>query len=441
MSVPRHWLARFVDEAFTRGPSGLPRAVRSDARRRARRDARASFFHRGLAFGAPLLRKSQALAKDVDEIKVLVAWLAVVADHVDLVGHHLDEHDLSPTQRLARRAQALSVALAAVYGDDDDVAALAGLAGAARIERAQLAVERELLRRRYLRGNPLIGLTLNHALSALDAGALVDVAVEVYGAPPQKGVSERVRKALAAERLAVVAAIASLSSHREETEAELVRSASIWQAKNLGLDKGETVRVVEVVKRPPDVSRLVTIVPERSRERVLMHTLVAAWVDGRLQHEERLFVRSLSDALGVPQKKRARLERRVSEFVRRHREELNPLAHAAGFEAAGTPMPVRFARAIFENVDHLWEEIRETGDLAVLLARRASGQKLDEKETRRMKEQLADVAKAVPSLAIFTLPGGFVLLPILLKLLPFDLRPSSFRPLERFHAFQDEDAS
>lgn len=440
MTLPRMWLRRFVEEAFTRGPSGLPRAVRSEARTRARRDVRASYFHRGLAFGAPLLRKSQTLAKDVDEIRLLVGWLAVLADHADLAGFHLDEADASPQRRQASRVQALTTALGAVYGDDDDAAALAGLAGPARAERALLAVERELLRRRYLRGNPLVGLTLNHALSALDAQALVEVMVDVYGAPPRKGLAEEVKQRLAAERLAVIAAISSLSQHRREKEADLVRSAAEWQAKNLGLEKGETVRVVEVVRRPADLSRLVTIVPPRSGERVLLHALVAAWVDGRLEHEERVFVRSLAEAVGVPKAKRARLERRVSEFVRRHREEFDPLVHAAGFDAAGTPMPVRFARAIFENVDHVWEEIRETGDLAVLLARKASGQKLDEREARRMREQLFDVAKVVPSLAIFTLPGGFVLLPLLLKVLPFDLRPSSFRPLERFHAFQDEDA-
>jgi hypothetical protein len=53
-----------------------------------------------------------------------------------------------------------------------------------------------------------------------------------------------------------------------------------------------------------------------------------------------------------------------------------------------------------------------------------------------MREQLVDVAKTVPSLAVFALPGGFILLPVVLKLLPFDLRPSSFRRREqRFHAF------
>ena len=48
-----------------------------------------------------------------------------------------------------------------------------------------------------------------------------------------------------------------------------------------------------------------------------------------------------------------------------------------------------------------------------------------------MKEQLIDLAKAVPALAIFAAPGGMVLLPLLAKLLPFDVLPSSFSQKSR----------
>ena len=38
-----------------------------------------------------------------------------------------------------------------------------------------------------------------------------------------------------------------------------------------------------------------------------------------------------------------------------------------------------------------------------------------------------DVAKSIPALAIFALPGGGILLPILIKVLPFNILPSSFQ--------------
>ncbi len=86
------------------------------------------------------------------------------------------------------------------------------------------------------------------------------------------------------------------------------------------------------------------------------------------------------------------------------------------------------------HADALWREIRETGDLGVLLARRAGGQTHTDEEQRRMREQLIDVVKAVPALAVFALRGGFVLVPPLLRVLPFDIRTSAFQDNDEIHA-------
>ena len=56
------------------------------------------------------------------------------------------------------------------------------------------------------------------------------------------------------------------------------------------------------------------------------------------------------------------------------------------------------------------------------------GDTLTGEDRQRTRERLIDLAKVVPSLAIFAAPGGMLLLPIILKLLPFDLRPSAFQP-------------
>jgi hypothetical protein len=72
------------------------------------------------------------------------------------------------------------------------------------------------------------------------------------------------------------------------------------------------------------------------------------------------------------------------------------------------------------------QEIRETGELAQLLARASAGATLTPPEKAKVREQLIDVAKTIPALAIFAAPGGMLLLPLLVKLLPFNLLPSSF---------------
>ena len=89
--------------------------------------------------------------------------------------------------------------------------------------------------------------------------------------------------------------------------------------------------------------------------------------------------------------------------------------------------PAVVEAAVRRNLAAVVAEIRQTGELAALLAK-SSHAKLTDEEWAKVREQLTDVVKTIPALAIFALPGGMILLPILLKLLPFDLRPSAFRP-------------
>jgi hypothetical protein len=87
----------------------------------------------------------------------------------------------------------------------------------------------------------------------------------------------------------------------------------------------------------------------------------------------------------------------------------------------------RFSSLLGRYYGRLRREVRETGELYHLLARAARRQPLTPEERRRMREQLIDVAKVLPALAIFAAPGGMLLLIVLGKVLPFSLLPSAFR--------------
>jgi hypothetical protein len=54
-------------------------------------------------------------------------------------------------------------------------------------------------------------------------------------------------------------------------------------------------------------------------------------------------------------------------------------------------------------------------------------------EKQKVQDQLMDIAKTIPTLAIFALPGGGILLPILIKVLPFNILPSSFQEEPAFN--------
>ena len=80
-----------------------------------------------------------------------------------------------------------------------------------------------------------------------------------------------------------------------------------------------------------------------------------------------------------------------------------------------------------KNVARVMQEVRETGELSVLLSRVVRRQSLTRDERHRMTEQLKDLARVVPAIAIFAAPGGVFLLIALARVLPFSLLPSAFR--------------
>jgi len=69
-------------------------------------------------------------------------------------------------------------------------------------------------------------------------------------------------------------------------------------------------------------------------------------------------------------------------------------------------------------------EIKESKQL-ILLVKKSAATDLTKEEKEIVKTQFKDLAKSVPSLAIFMLPGGALLLPLILKIVP-DLIPSAF---------------
>ena len=81
-------------------------------------------------------------------------------------------------------------------------------------------------------------------------------------------------------------------------------------------------------------------------------------------------------------------------------------------------------KLITRNSKRLYQELKESKELMVLLSQ-STVRELTDEEINKMQEQLLDVLKSIPSLAIFMLPGGAVLLPLFIKFIP-KLLPSAF---------------
>jgi hypothetical protein len=81
-------------------------------------------------------------------------------------------------------------------------------------------------------------------------------------------------------------------------------------------------------------------------------------------------------------------------------------------------------KLVSRNKKRLQKELQQSNELMVLLSHSAV-RDLSKEETKQLQEQLLDVIKTIPSLAIFMLPGGALLLPFFVKLIP-KLLPSAF---------------
>ena len=81
-------------------------------------------------------------------------------------------------------------------------------------------------------------------------------------------------------------------------------------------------------------------------------------------------------------------------------------------------------RLIYRNRDRIKRELKQNKELLQLI-KKSTQMELSSKEKEQMKTYMLDSFKSIPSIALFLLPGGSVLLPIVASLLP-KLLPSSF---------------
>lgn len=151
---------------------------------------------------------------------------------------------------------------------------------------------------------------------------------------------------------------------------------------------------------------------------------MALWSDGVIENNEAYFLYKLAELMAVPDDFVSESIEKTNEFIIQYKTEIpyfkysNPVKH---FYDQTTHTVVTL---ISRNKNRLIKEIVQSKELMVLLAH-STRRDLDEKEKKKVRKQLLDVCKSIPSLAIFLLPGGSLLLPIFIKFIP-TLLPSAF---------------
>jgi hypothetical protein len=85
----------------------------------------------------------------------------------------------------------------------------------------------------------------------------------------------------------------------------------------------------------------------------------------------------------------------------------------------------RWIKILGRNKVKLINEIKQNQELLALV-NKSFAHELTPEEKEKVKYQFREVAKSMPAVAIFMLPGGAILLPIIMRIIP-DLVPSAFK--------------
>lgn len=153
-------------------------------------------------------------------------------------------------------------------------------------------------------------------------------------------------------------------------------------------------------------------------------SFLAVWNDKELDQMEHSFLIKLADKLQLsPLRIKENIDY-INTFSEKYSKKIklfeyqNPLKHI--YKESTSTVKLLIER----NKKRLLLELNESGELVKLLSQ-STFRELTKDEKIKVKEQLLDICKTIPSLTIFLIPGGSLLLPILIKYIP-SLLPSAF---------------
>jgi hypothetical protein len=148
------------------------------------------------------------------------------------------------------------------------------------------------------------------------------------------------------------------------------------------------------------------------------------WEDKLLDYSETDYIFGLGKDLGKTKKEVEFELGFVKNFFEENKDKIAYLDNKNLAVQFYDGMSKNVSKLILRNSKRLKKELTESRELVALLSK-STVKDLSAEEKKKVQNQLIDIFKSIPSLAIFMLPGGAILLPIFIKLIP-KLLPSAF---------------
>ncbi|NND87695.1 MAG: hypothetical protein HKM28_00445 [Flavobacteriaceae bacterium] len=151
---------------------------------------------------------------------------------------------------------------------------------------------------------------------------------------------------------------------------------------------------------------------------------LAVWADRKIDSHEYAYLQKLLEWLHLEEQDLDTAIESIRNFSERNEKDISLFHYRHPVKQLYNQSIKTVRLLILRNKDRLYTELIESKELLVLLSK-STLRELSKEEKKKVKEQLLDICKTIPSLTIFLLPGGTLLLPILVKLIP-KLLPSAF---------------
>jgi hypothetical protein len=377
-----------------------------------------------------LRRKLEGGANFIDD-----PFLGPIAGHIALALDIALVHG-TPFEAERRRAE-LAVFFAALAGaiDAAEVAQPArdGSSDADAVQRAFVRAGAVLKARGHPPGDPVDGLPLRVGVLCIERRHLARLAIAYYG---DRLLDTELAHNLAAhsssDTVLLLEAVAAMASISHPLDARRRRIA-LTQVTRLGLAREFTRDARAAVKTPRTLTELARACPVRLRAFLLEQLLLSELGSTQPSEQRAEAIQQFAAASRIPPEQVTALQADAAELYAAQHRWMEPSTLALTADGFGTEwdgmadqMMEKVAATVTDNLEAIVKEVRQTGELGQLLAKAAAGKTLSAEERAKVKRQLLDLAKAVPALAIFAAPGGMLLLPILAKVLPFNVLPSAW---------------
>lgn len=151
---------------------------------------------------------------------------------------------------------------------------------------------------------------------------------------------------------------------------------------------------------------------------------MSTWSDKTIDDNERYFLLQLGNDLNLTKHHINDAIEAIKTFFKEHEKDIVLLGSKNIVKTFYDNSSKMVSKLISRNSKRLLRELQQSKELMFLITQ-STIRDLTPEEQKQVQEQLLDIFKSIPSLAIFILPGGALLLPLVIKFIP-KLLPSGF---------------